>query len=107
MVKRQQVMNTESEDYLPTRESLLLRLRKWDDETSWAEFFETYWRLIYSVARRAGFNDAEAQDVVQETVITVARKVPEFKYDPTIGSFKGWLLTLTHSRIQDQIRKQH
>src|SRR5260221_282977 len=98
-------MNTEPENYLPTRESLLIRLRNWGDEASWKDFFETYWKLIYSVARRTGMNDVEAQDVVQETIITVVRKLPEFKYDPAIGSFKGWLLTLTRSRIQDQFRR--
>jgi RNA polymerase sigma-70 factor (ECF subfamily) len=96
----------ESETFLPTRESLLSRLRDLDDQTSWDDFFETYWKLIYSVARKAGLNDAEAQDVVQETVVTAARKLPGFKYDPALGSFKAWLLTVTRSRVQDQFRKK-
>jgi RNA polymerase sigma-70 factor (ECF subfamily) len=98
--------NGESETLLPTRESLLSRLRDLDDQTSWEDFFETYWKLIYSVARKAGLNDAEAQDVVQETIVKAARKLPGFKYDPAIGSFKAWLLTITRSRIQDQFRKK-
>jgi len=96
-------MNTDS---LPTRESLLSRLRNLDDQVSWQDFFDTYWNLIYSVARKAGLNDAEAQDVVQETVLTVSRKLPDFKYDPAIGSFKAWLLTITRWRIEDQRRKK-
>ena len=99
-------MKTESDEFLPTRESLLNRLRNWEDQTSWNHFFETYWRLIYSVGRRAGLNDAEAQDVVQETMMTVAKKLPGFQYDPRIGSFKAWLLTLTRSRIHDHLRKK-
>ena len=90
-----------------TRWSLLGRLRDWADEKSWLEFFNRYWRLIYSIAIRAGLNDSEAQEVVQETVIAVAKKMPEFECDPARGSFKGWLLQITWRRIADQLRKRH
>ena len=92
-------------DSLPTRASLLSRLRDVDDAASWRAFFETYWRLIYNVARKSGLSDDDAQDVVQETVIAVARKMPEFRYDPKTGSFKQWLLLITRRRIQDHLRK--
>src|SRR5437867_1224129 len=94
-------------DSLPTRASLLSRLRDLGDSDSWREFFETYWRLIYNVARKAGLSDDAAQDVVQETVIAVARKMPEFRYDPAKGSFKQWLLLITRRRIHDQLRRQY
>jgi len=89
-----------------TRRSLVERLADWRDQKNWQEFFETYWKLIYSVACKAGLTDAEAQDVVQETVITVAKRVNELKYDPEHGSFKGWLLHITRWRIADQFRKR-
>jgi RNA polymerase sigma-70 factor (ECF subfamily) len=92
-------------DLIETRQSLLGRLKDWDDDKSWREFFDTYWRIIYSSARKAGLNDAEAQEVVQETVLSVAKKMKEFKYDPATGSFKGWLKQLTRRRIADQYRK--
>jgi RNA polymerase sigma-70 factor (ECF subfamily) len=91
---------------LATRRSLVDRLGNWDDHSRWQEFFDTYWKLIYSVARKAGLNDAEAQDVVQETVITVAKNVGKLSYDPAAGSFKGWLLNITRWRIADQFRKR-
>ena len=94
------------ENRIPTRRSLLSRLKNWDDQESWKDFFDTYWKLIYGVAIRAGLSDVEAQEVVQETVISVAKKMQEFKYDPQIGSFKGWLLHTTQWRITDQLRKR-
>jgi RNA polymerase sigma-70 factor (ECF subfamily) len=94
------------EEFIPTRASLLSRLRNWDDQQSWRDFFDTYWKLIYNTAVRAGLTDAEAQDVVQETIILVARKMPGFRYDPALGSFKGWLRTLTRRRIEKQLRKR-
>ena len=57
------------------------------------------------MAIKAGLSDAEAQDVVQETVLTVAKKIGVFKSDPTIGSFKGWLLRITRRRIADHFEK--
>lgn len=71
-----------------------------------AGVFDTYWKVIYSAARKSGLTDAEAQEVVQETVITVAKNIDKLKYDPAIGSFKGWLLQITRWRIADQFRKR-
>jgi RNA polymerase sigma-70 factor (ECF subfamily) len=95
-----------SDDLLATRRSLLGRLADWGDHESWQEFFNTYWRLIYNVATKSGLSDAEAQDVVQETVLTVAKKIGDFKSHPALGSFKGWLLTITRRRIADQFEKR-
>lgn len=91
---------------LATRRSLVERLADWGDHRRWQEFFDTYSKLIYSAARKSGLTDAEAQEVVQETVITVAKNIDRLKYDPAVGSFKGWLLQTTRWRIADQFRKR-
>jgi len=94
-------------DYsIATRESLLRRLSDCDDQASWREFYETYRDLIYRFALKAGCSETEAEEVVQETVIAVARKLPEFKYEPAKCSFKTWLLNQTVWRIKDQFRKR-
>jgi RNA polymerase sigma factor (sigma-70 family) len=89
---------------LSTRNSLIERLPNWEDRAKWQEFFDTYWRLIYGIARKSGLSDAEAQDVVQETVLSVARNIG--RYDKNAGSFKSWLMQLTRWRIVDQVRKR-
>lgn len=89
----------ETDSFLPTRRSLLSRLRDCGDDAGWHDFFENYWRLIYNVARKSGLADAEAQDVVQSTFIYLTRKMPKFRYDPARGSFKSWLRAVTRSRI--------
>lgn len=94
------------QEFIPTRQSLLSRLKNHDDSQSWDDFFNTYWRLIYSVAIKAGLTDTEAQEVVQETVIAVSKKMPDFKYDPELGSFKAWLMNQTRWRIKDQFRRR-
>jgi len=100
-------MNPERDEYLPTRLSLLERLKSWDNQASWQEFFNLYGKMIYGVARRAGLSDADAQDAVQETIIAVAKKLPQFNYDPALGSFKSWLSQMARWRITDILRKRN
>lgn len=97
----------ERDEFLPTRRSLLSRLKNCDDNESWRDFFETYWRLIYDVARKAGFSDAESQDIVQDTVISVSRQIQDLRYDSEKGQFKNWLRLITRRRIADQWRKKY
>src|SRR4030095_4603668 len=89
------------------RRSVLSRLKDWDNQDSWREFFNTYWRLIYDFAVKAGLDDAQAQDAVQETIISVANQMKGFRYDPAVGSFKSWLLQITRRRVADQMRKRY
>jgi len=99
-------MARQTDELIPTRASLIARLKDWQDQSSWQEFFDTYWKLIYGVARKTGMTDAEAQDVVQETMASVVKHMPGFEYDPAVGSFKAWLLKMTRWRIIDQVRKR-
>jgi RNA polymerase sigma factor (sigma-70 family) len=100
-------MKKMQDEIIPTRASLIKRLQDWEDQSSWQQFFDIYWKLIYGVARKAGLKDDEAQEVVQETLVSVAKHMPGFNYDPKIGSFKAWLLTMTRWRIIGQFRKRN
>jgi RNA polymerase sigma factor (sigma-70 family) len=91
---------------LDTRPSLLQRLKSGDDTQSWQEFYRTYGGLIRFFAEKAGLTADEAEEVVQETAIGVARRLPQFTYDPKVCRFKTWLLNLVRWRIQDQLRKR-
>jgi RNA polymerase sigma factor (sigma-70 family) len=94
------------DQFLPTRRSLLSRLKRWDDQESWRQFFDRYAGLIHRVASSAGLSDPEAQDVVQDTLLVVAKKIPGFQYDPARGSFKAWLLLIVRRRIEKQLKKR-
>lgn len=92
--------------YAKTRKSLIERLFNWEDQKSWDDFYKTYWKLIYSVALKSGLRSEEAFDVVQETVLSIAKQSREHKYNPDAGSFKSWLMNMTRWRIADQLRKR-
>ena len=97
-------MNTD--DPLPTRRSLLKRLKNTADQASWEEFDRMYRGLLRGVARRSGLNELETSEAVQETLITVAKKLPEFHYQPGKDSFKGWLLQIVRWKVSDQLRQR-
>lgn len=92
--------------YAKTRKSLIARLDNWEDQKTWDEFYQTYWRLIYAVAIRAGLRPEEAFDCVQETIFSIAKQSKKKLYDPEQGSFKTWLMNMTRWRINDQFRKR-
>lgn len=95
-----------ADEPLPTRGSLLERVKNLTDHASWSEFERNYRGLLTGVARRSGLTEQETKEVVQETFITVARKMSEFRYEPGKDSFKGWLLQILRWRIVDQVRRR-
>jgi RNA polymerase sigma factor (sigma-70 family) len=92
-------MANEDDELIPTRASLLGRLKNSKDQASWQEFFDTYSKLIYGVARKAGLSGDEAKGVLEATMDSVAQHLPKFRYDPDLGSFKAWLHKLIRLQI--------
>jgi RNA polymerase sigma factor (sigma-70 family) len=94
------------DEFIPTRNSLLSRLQDWDDHESWREFFDTYWRFLYSIALRCGLSNEDARDVVQETVIAAAKGLREGRFRHGERSpFKNWLELIVRRRVADHLRR--
>jgi RNA polymerase sigma factor (sigma-70 family) len=99
------MMPTGYEDEMPqTRRSLLSRLKREGDNDSWQELFDTYWKLVYSVCLRAGLKNEEAQEVVQETFVSLSKSLGNFKYDRNRCTFRTWLCRIVQHRIINFIR---
>ena len=92
-------MTSDSSD-ASTSETLLNRVRSPLDQAAWNEFVERYGRRIYGWCRQWGLQEADAQDVTQDVLLRLARKMRGFAYDPS-RSFRGWLRTLTHHAWSD------
>jgi RNA polymerase sigma factor (sigma-70 family) len=97
-------MTTDNQNSLLTRPSLLARLKDWNQHTAWRAFEGDYAPLVLNIARKAGLTDVEADEVVQETLIAVAKKIAEFEHAGNVGSFRNWLYQQTRWRIADQFR---
>lgn len=87
---------------IPTRSSLLDRVRDPADSKAWEDFHGTYKGLIRRLALKAGLTEAEADDVVQDVFVSVNRNMEGFDYDPKRCSFKHWLTQMVRWRISDR-----
>jgi len=88
----------------PTRPSLLFRLRDWNDESTWTEFYGLYHDFIFALARRSGLSHADAEEVTQDVFRRVAETIGDFECDSNRGTFRGWLAKLTRWRVLDKHR---
>lgn len=77
-----------------THATLLERLSAGDDRAAWREFCDRYGDLIRGFARRAGCNDNDADDVLQDALVSLVSAMPSFRYDPAKGRFRGYLKTI-------------
>jgi RNA polymerase sigma-70 factor (ECF subfamily) len=99
-------MTSDIPSSVQTRSSLLNRLKRGDDAESWQQFYRVYGKVVRDFAIRSGLTDAEADEVVQETAIALARHLPEYKYDSKVCRFKTWLLNQASWRVKDQFRRR-
>ena len=89
----------------PTRHSLILRLRDREDAAAWQEFADIYEPVIYRVATGRGMQHADALELVQRVLMSVARAVDRFQPDPKRAKFRTWLHTITHNEFCRQYAK--
>jgi len=89
-----------------TRASLLLRIKDRSDAEAWKDFQELYAPLLYRYARARGLSREDAEDVRDECMATVARKIAAFEYDKAKGGFKNWLYCIASGKVIDLLRQR-
>lgn len=89
-----------------TRITLLTRLKDGGDTQAWTEFVHLYGPVVYGFARKRGLQDADAADLMQEVLRSVARNAGKMEYDPKRGTFRGWLYTVTRNKIYNFLTSQ-
>jgi RNA polymerase sigma-70 factor (ECF subfamily) len=90
---------------LTTHITLLNRLATSDDQQAWALFESKYGGLIRSVARLKGLQGADIDDLVQDVLISLTKALPQFRYDPAKGTFRGYLKTIVLRAIAAKAQK--
>ena len=93
-------------DELSKTSSTLLRRAKAQNPDAWRDLVEIYSRRIYRWCRRAGLQPADAGNVVQEVLRSVARKLEDFRHENATHTFRGWLRRITTNKINDHFRVQ-
>jgi RNA polymerase sigma-70 factor (ECF subfamily) len=89
-----------------TRVTLLARIRDGRDADAWREFVQLYGPVVYRFARNRGLQDADAADLMQDVLRSVARNAHRMEYDPKRGTFRGWLYTVTRNKIYNFLSAQ-
>ena len=87
-----------------TQASLLIRVKDPLDRDAWLNFSDIYRPIIYRMARRRGLQDADAQDLTQKVLTSVAARMTDWQHDPERGRFRTWLSTVTRNAIIDHLR---
>ncbi|MFV2065675.1 MAG: RNA polymerase sigma factor [Pirellulales bacterium] len=89
------------EHWPPTQATLLVRVRDRNDHEAWKRFVDIYTPVVYGYARRQGLQDADAADLTQDVMRSVAAAIPEFRYDRQRGTFRGWLFTVARNKLRN------
>lgn len=84
----------------------LLQAAKDNNADAWTRLVTTYSRTVYRWCRKAGLQPADAANVVQEVLRSVARKMCDFHRDRPGDSFRGWLRTITRNKLRDYYRAE-
>jgi len=80
---------------------LLVRAAK-GDQAAFADFYDRTSAAVHGLARRVVRDPARAEEITQEVYLQVWRTATRF--EPSRGSARSWLLTLTHRRAVDVVR---
>lgn len=84
-----------------TRTSLLHRVRDPHDTDAWAEFYDLYAPLLYRFARSRGLAACDAEEIRDQCLEILTRRMTTFHYERGRGRFKSWLFTIAHGRVVD------
>lgn len=89
-----------------TSPTLLERVCDLDNQVAWREFDERYRELILRYVQRRGLQPADAEDVRQEVMLTLARNLRRFEYREELGRFRDYLRTIVRNAIWKRFSRQ-
>ena len=100
-----QFMKDPGTGFPETRASLLVKLQSDDDEAAWQEFVAIYRPVLYRMACRRGLQDADAQDLAQQVLISVSGAIGS--WESREGTpFRHWLRKVASNAILKTLTRQ-
>src|SRR5690348_3236895 len=89
-----------------TRPSLIIRLKNRADDEAWFEFTEIYRPLVFRLACRRGLQAADADDLVQHVLSSVARVIDRWEDEPHRAQFRTWLSRIATNAILNALTRR-
>ena len=83
---------------------LLSRIARERDRAAFRQLFEDYGRRVQSYMMRQGADAATAEELAQETLLTVWRKAA--LYSPEKGAVSTWIFTIARNLRIDRVRRE-
>ena len=94
-------------DEIPeTRDSLLIRIADARDQAAWEQFARIYRPVVYNVARMRGLQDADAQDVAQQVLLSVSKSLPNWERRDESTRFRHWLCRIARNATINMLTRQ-
>ena len=93
-------------DLPDTRYSLLMEVAESANQEAWQEFAAIYRPVVYRLARRRGLQDADAEDLAQQVLVVVSKKIGDWRPSTPRGAFRGWLTTITHNAVINALTRK-
>ena len=93
-------------DFPETRDSLLVQVRSPDNRRAWEQFAMVYQPVIYRLARHRGLQDADAQDLAQLVLMSVAAAIGTWERSSEAVRFRHWLRRVTRNAIINALSRR-
>jgi RNA polymerase sigma-70 factor (ECF subfamily) len=88
-----------------TPQSLLERLRRPDaPQADWERLVAVYSPLLRNWILRYPLQNVDADDLVQEVLTVLVRKLPRFRHNGRDGAFRGWLRSVLAYEVSAFLR---
>jgi len=83
--------------------SLMLSIAQKKDRDAFQTIFDYYAPRVKSFTLRSGIAEITAEEIAQETLLTVWRKAD--KFNPALASVSTWIFTIARNKKIDRLRK--
>ncbi len=100
-----QMIFRDSDDPNRTKSVLLARVKDTADDEAWGEFHQLYAPLLWRYAKSRGLSADDADEVRDQCLEVLVRKMEGFEYDRRKGRFKGWLNRMVSGKVIDLLRR--
>ena len=93
-------------DFFNTRVTLISKLRQKYDEESWQRFIDQYERYIYAVIAQTNIKQNDRADLVQNVLLALWQRLPDFNYDPEKCKFRTWMKAIIRNCVANYYQKK-